>query len=219
MSSLLRPVGHLPASVYWFRRALVLAVLLTLVILLVSWIGGGGDQKNAAATGPEQDPSAAPTAVPTSTPTNTPDGKSTKKTSEKPKSPESPKDSTCAGNDVRIDVVPANRTLATGSSMNLVVALSAVRDECKATIDPSRLSVKVSSGADQIWTTDHCGQVMQRATLLLAKGKQSTTTVLWNGHRSRPGCLPGQLQAKPGTYVVKAIYDGRASSEQAFNIV
>ncbi|GAA1596751.1 hypothetical protein GCM10009789_58410 [Kribbella sancticallisti] len=219
MSSLLRPVGHLPASVYWFRRALVLAVLVTLVIVLTSWIGGGSDPKNTAATSPEQDLSATPTVEPSSTPTTTPDAKSTKKPSETPKTSETPKDLKCTGNDVRIDVVPAHRTLATGNSMNLVVQLSAVGDECKAAIDPSRLSVTITSGKDQIWTTDQCGQVMQRATLVLAKGKQSTTTMLWNGRRSRPGCLPGQLEAKPGTYVAKAVYDGRASSAQAFQIV
>ena len=40
MSSLLRPVGHLPASVYWFRRGLVLAVLVLLFLLhrpIVRW--------------------------------------------------------------------------------------------------------------------------------------------------------------------------------------
>ncbi len=34
MSSLLRPVGHLPASVYWFRRGLVLVVLALLFFLV-----------------------------------------------------------------------------------------------------------------------------------------------------------------------------------------
>jgi hypothetical protein len=43
--------------------------------------------------------------------------------------------------------------------------------------------------------------------------------VLWNGRRSGPGCLPGQPLAKAGTYVAKAVYDGRASTPQAFYIV
>jgi hypothetical protein len=55
--------------------------------------------------------------------------------------------------------------------------------------------------------------------LVVAKGKVSGSTVLWNGRRSAPGCLPGQLTAKPGTYVAKAVYDGQASATQAFQIV
>jgi hypothetical protein len=224
MSSLLRPVGHLPASVYWFRRALVLVVLVALVVVLVRVLGGGGDPKNSAASGPEQDPSTAQTVVPTPTPTPTPGGETsesgkTTKTSEPTKTPETPKDVKCTGGDVTVDVVPASRTLAAGNSMNLLVQLSAVRDECKAAVDPTELSLTITSGTDQIWTTEHCEKVIPRATLVLAKGKQSTATILWDGRRSRPGCLPGQLQAKPGTYVAKAVYDGRASAAQAFTIV
>ena len=227
MSSLLRPVGHLPASVYWFRRALVLVVLLVVLVVLVRVIGGGGgDQQNSAATGPGQSPSTQPTAVPTSTPstsggTRTPGGKTSEpgRTTGTAKTSEPPKDVKCTGSDVKIDVLPASRSLAPGASLSLAIQLSAVGDECKATVDPTRLSLTITSGNDQIWTTTHCGQAIPRATLVLAKGKQSTATVLWNGRRSGPGCLPGQPQAKAGTYVAKAVYDGRASTEQAFRIV
>ncbi|WP_433010994.1 hypothetical protein [Kribbella sp. CA-294648] len=217
MSSLLRPVGHLPASVYWFRRALLLVVLVALVFVLVRVLGGGGsDPKNSAAAGP--DPSTTPTGVPTPTA----GGKTTeagKKTSESPKTKETPKDVKCTGSDVVVEVLPATRTLTTGTSLNLVVQLSALRDECRAEVDPSELTLTITSGEDQIWTTEHCEKVIPRATLILAKGKQSPSIIAWDGRRSRPGCLPGQLKAKPGTYVVKATYDGRDSTPQAFTIV
>jgi hypothetical protein len=223
MSSLLRPVGHLPASVYWFRRALVLVALVVLLVLLLRLVGGGGDPQNSAATGPQQDPSAP--VVPTTTGTPTPGGKNTAKTSttvqpsETPKTSETPKDLKCAGTDVRVDVLPAGRTITVGASLNFAIQLSGLSDECKATIDPTRLSLTITSGTDQIWTTVHCEQAVPRATLVVAKGKQSTSTVAWNGRRSGPGCLPGQPQAKAGTYVAKAVYDGQASPAQAFYIV
>lgn len=216
MSSLLRPVGHLPPSVYWFRRGLVLAVVVALVVVLSSWIGGSGDPKNTAASGPE--PSGDPTVVPTSTPTNTPGGKSTKKSSDPAKSSETPKDAKCAGTDVNIELLLATRAMTSGASMNMVVQLAAAREECKATVDATKLVLTITSGTDQIWTTLQCEKAIPKAVLVLAKGKQTTTTVPWDGRRSRPGCLPGQLQAKPGTYVAKAIYDGRASAPQAFQI-
>lgn len=227
MSSLLRPVGHLPASVYWVRRALVLVVLVVLVALLIRLFAGGGgeDPQNSAASGPGQAPTSGPTVVPnsgpSSTPTGTPrpngngDGKTepVKSESEKP-----PRDVDCEGNDVRISVLPGTRNVRTGASLSFAVRLSAVDDECKATLDPTKLSLTITSGTDQIWTTTHCEQAIPRATLVLAKGKDSTSTVSWNGRRSGPGCLPGQPFAKPGTYVAKAVYAGAPSALQAFQI-
>jgi cytoskeletal protein RodZ len=218
MSSLLRPVGHLPASVYWFRRGLVLAVLLLLFILISRLFSGGGDDpQNTAASDPQQNPSSAPAAqtTPTSTPTSTATGKKT----DKPTKTTPPADQKCAGSDVRIEVLPANRKIVSGSVLNFVVRLDAVSDECKATVDSTALTVTVMSGNDLIWTTTHCGQAIPRATLVVAKGKQAASTVGWNGRRSGPGCLPGQPAAKPGTYTVKAEFDDRVSAAQAFQVV
>jgi hypothetical protein len=221
MSSLLRPVGHLPASVYWFRRGLVLAVVALLFILVFRLFSGGGeDPQNSAASGPQQNPTSAP--PPTTTPTVTPTGQTTGQTTEKPATstpPPTPRDTKCEGSDVRVDVLPANRRIVSGSVLNFAVRLDAVSDGCKANVDPSQLTVTVTSGNDLIWTTTHCAQAIKRATLVVAEGKQAVSTVAWNGHRSGPGCLPGQPVAKPGTYVVKAVFDGNPSSAQAFQVV
>ncbi|MEI8407555.1 MULTISPECIES: hypothetical protein [unclassified Kribbella] len=218
MSSLLRPVGHLPASVYWFRRGLVLAVLALLLFLVLRLFGGGEDPQNTAATGPQQDPTTAPTVAPTTTPTAS--GKQTEKKTEKPvKTSETPRDTKCEGNDLKIEALPAARKIVSGSVLNFVIQFEAVSDECKAAIDSGELTVTVMSGNDLIWTTTHCGQAIQRTTLVVAKGKQAATTVPWNGRRSGPGCLPGQPVAKPGTYIVKAVFDDRESTAQAFQVV
>jgi hypothetical protein len=219
MSSLLRPVGHLPASVYWFRRGLVVVVTVILLVLLIRLFGGGGeDPKNSAATDPGQSPTSGPPADPTTTPTPT-DRPTTDKTTKTTGKTTAPKDMKCTGSDVRVDLIPAARTVASGAALNFAIQLSALRDECKASLDPTVLSLTIASGNDQIWTSTQCEQAIPRATFVVAKGKVSGTTVLWNGRRSAPGCLPGQLQAKPGTYVAKAVYDGQASATQAFQIV
>jgi hypothetical protein len=222
MSSLLRPVGHLPASVYWFRRGLVLAIAVLLLFLITRLFGGGGDDtKNAAATDPQPNPSGAAPVVPATTPTTTPSTTPTRAQSTPPEPTKTtpPAEQQCAGNDVQVAALPANRKIVSGSALNFVIQLEAVADGCKATVDADKLTVTVTSGTDLIWTTTHCGKAIQRATLVVVKGKQSAVTVPWNGHRSGPGCLPAQPVAMPGTYVVKAVYDGRPSSSQAFQVV
>ncbi|MGZ0150589.1 hypothetical protein ACXJJ3_26265 [Kribbella sp. WER1] len=220
MSSLLRPVGHLPASVYWFRRGLVLAVVVVLIIVISNLFGGGGDAQNAAASDPQPNPTTAPPAsAPSTTPTaaTKPTKAPTKTPTPTPTKTTPPTDLPCKGPDLTVAALPANRKIVSGSVLNFVVQLTPTGDGCKATTD--NLTVTVTSGKDLIWSTTQCEKVIQNATLVVAKGKQSAVTVPWDGHRSRPGCLPGQPVAKPGTYVVKAEYAGRESGAQAFLVV
>ncbi len=216
MSSLLRPVGHLPASVYWFRRGLVLAIVVVLIILVSSLFGGGGNGQNANASDPTTAPPASAPTTASTTPTTavrtpTPTPKPTKTTP--------PTELPCKGSDLSINALPANRKIVSGSVLNFVVQLVPIGDGCKAVVGADKLTVTVMSGTDLIWSTTQCENAIQNATLVVAKGKQSAVTVPWNGHRSRPGCLPGQPVAKPGTYVVKAEYNGRQSAAQAFTVV
>jgi hypothetical protein len=209
--------------VYWFRRGLVLAVVVVLIFLISRLFAGGGDDtKDAASTDPQPNPTGAPPASApstslSSTPSTTPT--STQTSTPKPTRTTPPGDQPCKGADVRIDALPANRKIASGSALNFVVQLTPVSDACKATIGADRLTVTVTSGNDLIWSSTQCEKAIQTATLVVAKGKQAAVTVPWNGQRSRPGCLPGQPVAKPGTYVVKAEYDGRLSGAQAFQVV
>ena len=161
MSSLLRPVGHLPASVYWFRRGLLLVVTVVLLVLLARLFGGGGeDPKNSAATDPGQTPSSGPPADPSTTPSSTPSsrptaGRTTRPTA-KSSTPVAPKDVQCTGADVRVDLIPAARSVASGAALNFAVQLTALRDDCKALLDPTVLSLTIASGNDQIWTSTQC---------------------------------------------------------------
>jgi hypothetical protein len=118
-----------------------------------------------------------------------------------------------------LNVLPAVRSIKSGGALNFAVQLSAVRAGGDRQREQRRVDRGLALGADQIWSTTQCEQTVPRATFLVAKGKQSTSTVAWDGRRSGPGCLPGQPLAKPGTYVAKAVYDGQASAAQAFYIV
>ncbi len=67
VGSLRNPVGPLPSSIYWRRRAVALSVV-ALLSLLALWVfslgGGGGDPRNQAGGGPDDEPGAASSITP-----------------------------------------------------------------------------------------------------------------------------------------------------------
>jgi len=124
----------------------------------------------------------------------------------------------CAASDVAI--TPSVPSPVAGRDISLVLDISSLNTPaCTWTLSGRTLALKITSGNDLIWSTSQCAQAVSKATLVVAKGKQSASTVPWDGHRSGPGCLPGQPVAKPGTYVVKADFDDRSSAVQAFQVV
>lgn len=223
MSSLLRPIGDLPPSVYWVRRALLALAAIVVLVVLFRVLGGGPEP--AASTGPIPSPSTTPTSTPSVSDASTgPPGTARSSGSETPAATTTTTplrdDGRCAAGAVQVSVVPVARTVAVGRPLNLHVSLSTGRAAgCSATVDAEQLVVTVISGKDRIWTSSHCVKAIPKATLALAAGKPSTTTVTWDGHRSVATCPANQAAAKPGTYVVQAAYSGQLSSQQAFRIV
>ena len=222
MSNLLRPVGDLPPSVYWVRRALLALAAIVVLVVLFRVLGGGPEP--AASSGPLQSPTTTPTSTPSVSDASTgPPGTARSNGSETPaaRTSTTPKDDgRCAAGAVRVSVVPVARTVAVGRPLNLHVSLSTGGAAgCAATVDAEQLVVTVISGKDRIWTSSHCVKAIPKATLALDAGKPSTTTVTWDGHRSVATCPANQAAAKPGTYVVQAAYSGQLSSQQAFRVV
>ena len=81
VSSMMRPVGPQPPSVYWVRRALALVVVIGVVLAAVWLVSGrGGDGTPSAAAGPATSPSTAPVASPSPSPSHS----STKKATSTP---------------------------------------------------------------------------------------------------------------------------------------
>lgn len=74
---MLDPVGPLPASIYWRRRALALAAVIVVLLLLWAVLPGGGDDRPrdtaaAAVTPAPTDPAAAPTGLSATAPSDDP---------------------------------------------------------------------------------------------------------------------------------------------------
>ncbi len=217
MSTVTRPRGPLPRRVYWTRRVLVLVVALALVYGVARLLGGGGggQQPTARAVGAEAS-TTPPTATSAVSPTLTP----------------SATDSATAGATAgsaagALPGAPATTALAqpTGAcSSGDLVATPSVRGTahgghpvvftialttrtspaCTWTVSPQTLVVKVTSGPDDVWSTQQCPGAIGKQAVVLRNNAPADVTVAWNGRRSDEGCTDVPPWAQPGDYHVAA---------------
>lgn len=181
-----QPVGPLPASTYWMRRAGVLgAALLVLLLLVWIWPDGGEDTLEPAAS-PTSSPTAAPPPVdPTATPT--------------PSAGEQP----CTDDALEVRASADKDSYARGAPVALTLTVKNTGAvPCRRALGQGAVELVVTSGSDRIWSSDDCAPGGEPGEELLAPGDESTARATWSGTRSAPGCPEGQATAQPGTYRV-----------------
>jgi hypothetical protein len=221
----LHPVGPLPASVYWRRRALAFAGVV--VLLLLFWAilpGGGGEQPRdtAAAAGspsPTQ-PQAAPTSVGPGGLTESPptgdagragdgDGSAVAATTTAapatttpmPTPPPAPKP--CSDAALRLTVSPAQPAYLVGQAPVLrlqvrnVSTLSCVRD-----LGAALQEVLLYRGTQRLWSSNDCYPEGLRDQELMRPGVVHTFSVTWSGLSSQPRCAGTRARVGAGSYTL-----------------
>lgn len=191
----LRPVGDLPASVYWVRRLLLLLVVVV-VGALVWWLlpfGDGGDS-----TTPTSAPSVSPTPTPSTTksPKPTPSETPTKTAASAPECPDSA---------ITVTVETDAESYPAGRSPSFTFAVENVSKEtCTRDVGAAANELRVTSGGAQIWSSDDCNPGGASDPSELDPGDRFVQTVSWPREESQPGCPTPQETAPPGTYQVVA---------------
>jgi hypothetical protein len=217
----LQPVGPLPASVYWRRRALAVAVVL--LVLIIGWavLPGGGDggdrQPNAgaagsstppggvpaetslAATPPAGDPGRvgagndAPITVPPTTvpPTTTPAPVRTTPPAPKP----------CADTALTLKVVPERTAYDVGQSPVLDLQVSNTSKlACVRDLGAAQQEIVLYRGSQRLWSSNDCYPEGERRSTVLAPGASQSFEVTWSGLGSRPRCAGQRARVGAGTY-------------------
>lgn len=188
----MHPLGPLPASTYWRRRAVLLVLLVVPLLLLKSCVGG------------DPAPSAKVTTKPT--PTSTP--RSSGSVSPRPVAT-SPRPAattgTCADAGLLLTVRTDAKDYKVGASPTFTLTVKNTgRTPCRRDLGGRALELLVTSGADRIWSSDDCDATNNSSVQTLAAGASLETTVSWTGKRSARGCPANKPQVKEGTYVVVA---------------
>ncbi len=222
-------MSRVPQRVYWFRRLLVLVVVIA-GAFVASRLLPGSSPTNTAAQTPEATVDAAP---PVSTPgaprqhhqrragahhgTGDGDGRKRSATRPSPPPPAEP-DGACAPSDITL-VPSVADTYRVGDSPDIRLLLQTTgRPAC--TFQPSRsnLVVEVTDDNGAIWTTDDCHAAIAPSTLVVRAAEQTVYHVPWSGLRSNRWCGDGARRAVAGTYQVLAAVLGGEPSQSQFSL-
>ncbi len=209
----LHPVGPLAAGTYWRRRALIGGVLLLVLVLFRACTGGGPTGKDAVAVAHPTavpTPSRTPAAVPTPrlTPAVTATGPATPTAAASPGGTGTPSVgpvASCLDSALVLIASADAPSYASGATPLLRLTIrNGGRVACRRNVGSRAIELRILSGSDRIWSSDDCANGGSLDPVLLQPGETRSTSVVWSGRRSQPGCAPNTAPAQPGTYLVFA---------------
>jgi len=181
------------------------AVLLVFGIARVLGSGSDGSSKPEAREQARQvaaEPAPTTTfALPESSPTATEAGKR-RPESRKPE-PLAEPEGTCDEEDVA--VTPNVKNPVAGRDVRIVLELRTILSEaCTWEVSPEAVTLKITSGDDEIWTSRHCPRAIPDDEVTLRRDHTTRVDVTWDARRSDEECSKLTKWALPGWYHVAA---------------
>ncbi|MFC4118636.1 hypothetical protein [Nonomuraea zeae] len=212
-------------DVYWRRRMSVLVAVLV-VVAVVAWAcssGGSGPERTSSA---QSTPSVTPAADPllaglrtlamgTTSPSPTP---SVPKTSPvaRPKRPGEP----CAESELVLSLQGGKEQIyAAGTKPSFLVTLVNTGPVmCTADVGPRAMEIRITSGADRIWSTADCVSGPGTEVQQLQRGVPYVRSLDWDRRRSSTDCRTTPAAALPGTYVASVRMGKLRSTKGVFHL-
>jgi hypothetical protein len=198
--------GPLPARVYWTRRVMVLGTVFLLVFGVGRLLVGGSDAAEGAprAVQAAATPSPAPATEPVAVPASEQRAADKQRKREKRSEPALlPPDGPCTDEDVA--VTPVVDRAVGGRTVMIVLELRTISAAaCTWRVSPQALTVKITSGDDEIWSSRQCPQAVPTRTVVVRSAVGTKVGVRWSGRRSDDGCTRYTEWAHPGWYHVAA---------------
>lgn len=215
--------GPLSAGVYWRRRLVLLSVATILVVGLARLLGGSSDGSSSDAGVVEQAAAAPTSTAPNPSPTEKPDkgkGKgnrpSATPTTEAPP-PLAVPDGPCVESDIVI--TPSAVDAVAGRDVVILLALSTIVDPaCTWRVSSGSLSVKLTSGDDDIWSSQQCPSVVPVKDVIVRSAEPTTVALVWNAKRSDEDCSRLTEWAEIGDYHVIAAALGGEPTDVQFTL-
>jgi hypothetical protein len=188
MSSLRKPVGPQPPSVYWRRRALVGgAILLVIVVIVLIVVGRGGGASSAAPTTSASASNAKPSKSASASPSSSA-GSTTAATAPATTAPTaSAKDgSTCAKG--QITLKPITDATTYGPTQEPKISMSITNtgsSSCHMDLGSAQQVLTITSGSETYWTSKDCQTGGTNQDIAIKAGQTLTTpAITWDRTRS-----------------------------------
>lgn len=216
--------GPLPAQVYWRRRLAVLGVAVLLVVGVARLLGSGSDGSSASDRAELADAPAAaassatsdPTTSPPPTPSASPTPAAPTSTAPVPAVPDGP----CVDSDVAVTPEVTEAVAGPRHGVTIALQVRTITDEaCTWTVSARTLTMKITSGKDDIWSSRECPRVLPKQRVTLRRAESTTLNVTWNARRSDEECSKLTAWAMPGFYHVSAAALAGEPSEVQFELL
>ncbi|MFI7615955.1 hypothetical protein ACIBP6_32520 [Nonomuraea terrae] len=196
-------------DIYWRRRMSVLVAVLV-VVAVVAWAcssgGSGPERASSAQSSPSVTPSADPLlaglrtlALGTASPSPTPSATPKATPSPRPKRPGEP----CEEKDLVLSLQSGKEPIYAGDARPsfIVTLVNTGSVMCTADVGPRAVEVRITSGADRIWSTADCVSGPGADVRKLERGVPYVRSLEWDRRRSSDDCRASPPTALPGTYV------------------
>lgn len=209
------PRGPLPARVYWIRRGIVLAVALLLVVVVAKLLSGGSDGSEDADGRSAKDSMQLSGAGASS---RSGDG-ATDAASDQPAAgkgqPLAEPSGACDPEQVTVTAVGGKRP--NDGNVGIVLAIGTSEDACTFTVSNDSVVVKIESGDDTYWSSQHC-RVIPTEDVVARSAKPARVRIEWDGLRYDDDCSRAVAWARPGSYHVIAASLGGEPSDTQFEL-
>ena len=215
MGSATHPRGRLPRRVYWVRRGLVVFLAVALVLGIGKLLGGNGTDASSravrASTASAQSTESSPTVPvgPVAPPRNLVRNNSAAPVLAAPTGD-------CL--DDEVTVLPTVPKAAAGGDIAIRLQLLGTQPACTFKVAPETLAVKITSGAERIWSSQDCPKAIPATTVVVRSGTPVEVPVVWSGRRSDEECSTRTSWAMPGFYHVFAAALGSTPTDVQFEV-
>jgi hypothetical protein len=231
----LQPVGPLPPQVYW-RRRLVVAGVVVVVLLLALAVCSGGPAPRGPGAGAALSGSATPTSTGAGTITPSPGTAGGPAQGQGPATSQTSGSGTPSGTAPAGGVPVSNPPAATAppqpcpdSALTVVASTAkpayrvgetpvlklAVRNTgtvaCVRDVGPRQQEMLLYAGSTRIWSSNDCYPDGGTDIRTLSPGESISSTVVWSGLSSQPGCAGTRTRVKAGSYDLFALVGGARS--------
>ena len=128
-------------------------------------------------------------------------------------SPEGP----CVDRDIA--VTPTAKKTVAGGPVTFTMQLRTIRSPaCTWTVSPKTMTVKITSGDDDIWFSSQCPRAVPSQNVVLRNNVTTEVDVTWSARRSDEGCTRYTDWAMPGFYHVEAAALGGDGTDVQFEL-